>query len=69
MLFSTLVVETGLKSSFPLRAWNEAFFICFIYFFASLSARLDCKREKMNKKTKNAPFHARSGKRKLKIEQ
>ena len=34
----------------------------FVYlFFSSLNARLDFKHGKINKKTKNDPFYARSG--------
>ena len=40
------------KVSFPLRAWNEEFFVCFIDFLASLSASLDLTRGKIKKRNR-----------------
>ena len=48
------------KGSFPLRASNEAFFVCFsvFYFFPRLSSK---RRKKISiKKTKNTSFHTRT---------
>ena len=45
------------QGSFPLQGWNAVLLVCFIDFFAWLRARLHFKREKVNKRTKNAPFH------------
>ena len=41
------------KDSFPLRAWNGVFFVCFIdFFFALPCARLHFKRRKINRRKK-----------------
>ena len=72
MLFSALVVETGLKSanfqsqkqankgSFPLRAWKRAFFVSFID-LSALKIEARAKQSKKINKTKNNLFHACSG--------
>ena len=40
------------KGPFPLRAWKRLFFVCFIDFFALLSACFSFKRGKINKRNK-----------------
>ena len=56
MIFSTLVVETGV-----LRAWKRAFFVCFIDFFFALASILTARfNQRSIEETKNALFHARS---------
>ena len=62
MLFSTLVVETGLKDSFHYDRVMEYFLFVLLIFFASLSARLDFKRRKIIKRNKESSIHPRSGK-------
>ena len=47
-----IIQNEVLKGSFRLRAWNEVFFVYFMIFFALLSARLEFKRGKINKRNK-----------------
>ena len=72
--FCGYVVAGAFKGSFSLPAWNRIFFVCFVDFFASLNARLDFKRRKINKKrmlystlvvetSHNGPFPLRAWKR------
>ena len=46
---------------FPLKALAGAFFVCFIDFFASISAQSRKEVKKSIKQTKNTPANARSG--------
>ena len=55
VFFSTLSKVTfPRKGSFPLRAWNEVFFVLLIFLL-----RLSAERRKKNNKINN--FHVRSG--------
>ena len=49
------------EGPFPLRACKKAFFVCFIDFFCARFNSNRSLQSKINKKTKNALFHARSG--------
>ena len=46
----------NIKGLFPLRACKRLFFVCFIDFFALLSARFNFKRGKINRRNKERSF-------------
>ena len=56
-------VDTLALRPFPLGAWKRLFFVCFIDFFALLALASILSPERSIKETKNALFHARSGKK------
>ena len=55
--------------SFPVRAWNGAFFVSSIDFSRLKSKRALSEAKKSIKQTKNASFHARSGNEPLRLVQ